>query len=293
MTPEKKGEFFIFLETSLWAAFPIVTVLSYAVLPSLVSFAWSVLFSAILFGGMVVYRKTWREMANPVLWKYIFFITLFVGILFYGLYFVGLESTTPGNAAIIVLFQVFTSFFLFNLFRDELFSLEHKVGAFCMVIGALIVLAPNFSGVNVGDFLILAATFIVPFGNLYSKKAREIASSETIMFLRTVCSAPVIFLLAYFIGSRATTADIIMVLPLLLINVVLLLGLSKIFFLEGIHRISVTKAVALESLGPLLTLILAWVFLSQLPSIWQISSLVPFIIGVFLLTGQLRFSTRK
>ena len=44
----------------------------------------------------------------------------------------------------------------------------------------------------------------------------------------------------------------------LVINGVLLLGVSKILWIEGIHRINVTKANALNSLGPLLTLLFAW-----------------------------------
>ena len=59
-------------------------------------------------------------------------------------------------------------------------------------------------------------------------------------------------------------------------------------FVEGISRISVTKAIALGSLSPLFVLIFAWLILHQMPTVWQIISLVPFFFGVLLLTNNLK-----
>jgi len=284
----KRGEKYLFIEIVLWAFFPIVTTLTYAHLPSLISLGWSTLFAAIFFGGVVLYRKSWREMQNLLLWKYIAGIVLFTGVLFYVFYFVGLKYTTPGNAALIALFEVFTSFVFFNILRGEYMSRDHKIGAVLMVIGALIVLAPNFSGINIGDFLVLGATFCAPFGNFFQQKARAIASSEIIVFVRSVVAAAVIFLLAYLFGQHASIGNVQASLSLLLINGVLILGLSKILWIEAIYRMSVTKAIALNSMTPLLTLIIAWAVLSQAPNMWQLASLVPLLLGAFFLTGQLK-----
>ena len=290
---KRKGEVYIFFEVLLWALFPIITTLTYIGLPAMLSFAWSVTFSAIFFGCIVLYRKTWIEIKNPELWKYIFFITLFIAILFYGFYFIGLSKTTPGNAALIGQFEICTSFLFFHLFRKDHISKEYIVGAFLMLVGALIVLAPNISGINIGDFLVLAATFCTPIGNHFQRKARKIASSETIMFLRTTLSIPVIFLFAYIIGTRSSFFDIKSSLPFLIVNGMLLLGLSKILWIEGIHRMPVMKANALGSIGPLLTLLLAWVLLRQIPTAWQLVSLPPLIFGTLFLTDQIGFHRKN
>ncbi|MDP3965774.1 MAG: EamA family transporter, partial [bacterium] len=58
--------------------------------------------------------------------------------------------------------------------------------------------------------------------------------------------------------------------------------------IEAIHRISVTKSVALSSITPFLTLVIAWVVLGLTPNLWQVISLVPLTIGVLLLTGHLK-----
>ena len=70
---------------------------------------------------------------------------------------------------------------------------------------------------------------------------------------------------------------------LLLLNGVVIFGISKIFWVEGIHRMSVTKANALSSLNPFITLIFAWLLLKDAPTVWQLSALAPMILGVILL----------
>jgi len=279
----------IFSELFLFSLFPILVVLSYANLSSLASLAWSMVFASAFFVGVVTYRKLWYEMLNPQLWKYSFYIALFVGVLFYGLFFVGLEYTTPGNASIIILFQVFTTFLFFNIYRGEHISFDHKVGAILMIAGALVILGKGWSGINVGDLLILGGTFCTPIGNFFQKRAREIASSESVMLLRSLITLAFIFPILYIVGSAPTFGDIQTSLVFLLINGILLLGLAKILWIEGIHRMSVTKAIALASIAPFFTLFFSWLILGQMPTQWQLLSLAPFIIGVLLLTDQIRF----
>lgn len=292
MPEERKGELYIFLQVFLWGLFPVVTVATYAGLSPLSSLGWSLVCTAVFFLGLVAYRNLWSELKNPALWRYTLFIAFFLGTLYYGLFFIGLAHTTPGNAALIAQFEVLTSFLFFNIARREHISREHIAGSVLMLIGACVVLVPNISTPNLGDLLILASTFAPPLGNLYQRKARAIASSETIMLLRSSLTIPIAFLGAVLLGGLPPFSSVWSSLPFLAVNGIILLGVSKIFWIEGIHRISVTKANALSSFGPLVTLLLAWLFLEQAPTVWQLSSIIPLIVGTFLLTGQLSFKAR-
>ncbi|OGX31427.1 MAG: hypothetical protein A2787_04970 [Omnitrophica WOR_2 bacterium RIFCSPHIGHO2_01_FULL_48_9] len=289
---KSRGELFTFSSALLWAFFPVVTVLTYAVLPSLVSLAWSTLLAALFFALLITYRGKWKELNNLLLWKYGFYIALFTGILYYSLYFIGLETTTPGNSALIAQFEVFTSFLFFRLFRGERMSKEYIIGSVLTVLGAAIVLGKDFSGINIGDLFVLGATIGAPIGNFFQQKAREIASSEVIMFLRSAISAPAIFFLVYLFQAQASAENLRDSLLFLVLNGILLFGLSKILWIEGIHRISVTKATALSSVTPLLTLLFAWIILQQVPTVWQITSLVPLITGVLLLTDHIKLNRK-
>ena len=98
--------------------------------------------------------------------------------------------------------------------------------------------------------------------------------------------------MAYLLQAQASLADLRISLPYLIVNGILLLGLAKIFWIEGIHRISVTKATALSSITPLLTLLFAWIILNQAPTVWQLTSLVPLLLGVLLLTDNIKLSRK-
>lgn len=285
---ERKGEILIFFELIIWACFPVVTVLSYAKLPSIVSLLWVTIFSAVFFILIIAYKNTWAEFKNPLLWKYSALATLFIAILFYGLYFWGLTKTTAGNASIIALFEIFTSFLFFNVLKKEHISVNRKLGAFFIVIGAVIVLAPNFTGINAGDFLVLAATLFAPAGNYFTQKARKIASGASIMFLRSLIAIPFLFVLTQILNMHSNLTDIKSSLLFLFINGFIIFGFSKILWVEGINYISVTKAIALSSTAPILTLFLSWILLHQIPSIFQLTAFIPMILGILLLTDQFK-----
>ena len=162
-----------------------------------------------------------------------------------------------------------------------------------MVLGALIVLLPNFSVLNQGDLFILIATIIVPIGNYFQQKATKISSTETILFLRSILAVPFLFLFAYVLGQHVQIHQIKESFLFLLFNGIIILGLAKAFWVEGIGRISVTKANALNSIGPLFTLFFAFMIFHQIPTIWQTTSLLFFFFGVLLLTNNLKFKHGK
>jgi len=274
------------------AAAPVVAVLTYGTLPSLVSLAACLVPAVIFLAVVITVRKRWKEVFNPKLVPYIAGIVFFIGVLYYGIWYVGLSLTTPGNVSIITLSEVLTSFLFFNIFRKELFSRSYMLGAFLMLLGAGIVLFSNYDGTHRGDILIFVATLFPPIGNYFQQKARDIASSETILFLRNLFTIPVIVALALLLGMPIVLGDIYKMWPLLVLNGVLVFGISKVLWVEAIHRISVTKASALASLAPLLTMLFAWILLKQEPTIWQLASFVPFFLGVLLLTGHLKLHSR-
>ncbi|HSA83881.1 MAG TPA: DMT family transporter, partial [Patescibacteria group bacterium] len=244
----------------------------------------STFFSLFFFAALIAKKNLWHEIRNSAAYKDILIATLLLGIVYYVLVFIGLQYTSPGNASIISLTQIFFSFLFFHVFRREYIPTTHIWGGILMIFGAIIVLASNFQTFQGGDILILLANMIAPFGNFYAQRARKQVNSETIMFFRSALSSIFLFFLALLLHPSFSTNAIQDSLLFLLINGLLLLGLSKILWIEGIHRISVTKANALESIAPIFTLLFAWLLLQQLPTLWQLASLIPITAGVILLS---------
>ncbi|HEX8965773.1 MAG TPA: DMT family transporter [Patescibacteria group bacterium] len=283
---ELQGEGFILGSALLWGLFPVITVLSFSKLSPLLSLAFSMLFAAFFFSIMLTLKKKWHEIKKSSSLKDILYATFFIGILYYVFYFLGLTKTSPGNASIVALTEVFFSFMLFHVFKKEFIPKAHILGAILMVLGAIIVLYPNIHNPQIGDFFVMAAAFFAPFGNFFQQKARKQTSSEGILFIRCFISSITIFILSFFLKIPFSWQHIQDSWWVFIINGMFILGLSKILWLEGIHRISVTKAVALESISPLLTLLFALIFLKTHPTAWQLLSFIPMFFGILLLSKK-------
>lgn len=279
----RKGEIFIILAVLAGALFPVITILSYNTLSPLVSFAGSTFFAAVFFAVVLTIRKKWHELKNKAALKDVLLTTLIIGIIYYLLFFFGLRHTSAGNASIIVLTEIFFSYFFFHVWRKDHLPSEHKIGIVLMATGALIVLYPTLEGFTGGEILILIASFIAPLGNFFQQRARRMVSSESIMFVRSLIGTLFIFSLILIFKQSISYPDLKSSIIPLLINGIFLFGLSKIFWIEGIHRINVTKANALGSISPLFTLVFAWILLKDIPTVWQLLSLAPMTLGVIFL----------
>ncbi|MBI2599509.1 DMT family transporter [Candidatus Daviesbacteria bacterium] len=283
LNKERQGETFIFAGAVLWGLFPVITVLSYNQLSPLLSLGGSTLFSSIFFALLLSLKKQWHQIKNLSALKYILLVTLFSGILYYLFYFFALRYANAGNVSIIALTEIFFSYLLFHFFKKDPLPIWHISGAILMIIGAIIVIYPNIKEFRGGEVLMLMGATIAPFGNFFQQKARKMVSSEMIMFIRSLLTTMFVLLTAFVLKNSFSVPNLRDSLTFLIINGVFLLGFSKIMWIEGIHRISVTKSNALSSISPLLTLFFAWILLQHPPTFWQLFSFIPMFFGVIFL----------
>ncbi len=294
MTRARKGEVSILLSGLLWSFFPVIAILTFSRVTPLFSVAISTLFAACFFAVRLTVSRAWRELRRREAWKGILLTSLFIGVIFYGLFFLGLRRTTAGNAAIISLMEIFFSFFFLGfLLRHETLHGRQVLGGAFMLTGALIILLPEASGWHVGDVLVIAATFFAPFGNKYAQQARTFVRTDVIGFCRSMISGFFLLLLAALLEPIPSSGAIVSSLGFLLMNGVFLLGLSKILWIEGIHRIPISKAISLESYTPALTLVIAFFILGEQIFITQIIGFLPMVVGIFLLTHAGRSRTME
>ena len=180
----------------------------------------------------------------------------------------------------------FFSFIYFNLFGSEDFFTIHLIGALLMAGGAITILFPEELLFNKGDLLILLGAAIAPIANLYQKRARKQVSSETILAFRTLVALPVLFGLAAILEPIPKIHQVLNALPWLAVSGLFIMGVSKIFWVETIHRISITKASAMGALIPVFTLLFAFLVLGEVPDFQQRLGIFPVLIGSFLITRR-------
>ncbi|MFH1545780.1 MAG: DMT family transporter [Patescibacteria group bacterium] len=280
---ERSGELFIFFESVFWGALPVVSVLASGFISPILVAAWSTLFAAIFFSGLLTIQKKWKEILIREAWRPIFFATVLIAVIYFVLFFLGLRHTSAGNAAIILQMEVWFSFIFFGLIlRKEKYTPTALIGAALMFGGVLFVLFSGKFEFNRGDLLILLATVFPPAGNYFQQIARKKVSAATLLFIRSAIGAAFLFLIASFFEMNLLR-NFSGALPFLVINGCLLFGVSRIFWIEGIHRISVAKAISLNTFAPVFALIYAFFFLHEIPTVWQLMGLPLVIIGAILI----------
>ncbi len=281
-----KGDLAILAQSFLTAFFPIVAVISYKSISPLVALFFSTVFTTVFFLVLFIIKGKWLDLFKKGVIIELFLVALLIGVGYYGLYFFGLKTTSAGNASLISLMEIFFSYLFFNIWKQEPFDAKHILGSVLMLLGATLVLFNRTSTLKLGDLLVLIATMLPPLGNYYQQKLRKRISSQAILFGRSFLTLPFLAILALLFKENLAWENIQSSLWFFVLNGVVFLGISKIFWLEGIHRISVTKANVVSSVYPAFTLLLAALFLRQYPTIWQLIAFVPLMLGLVLLTYQ-------
>jgi len=283
MTKEREGELLMLGLALLESWFPILSIVSMSYIGALHTYAFSLVIALVFFLAIMAKRNRFVELKNKEAYKDLFLTSFWITALF-TLVFIGMRYTTAGNMAVIIFLQLLFAYLYFNVFGKEKMDTLHLVGALIMGVGALIILIPDEMTFNKGDLLILAGAIIAPFANLYQKRARTFCSSETILGFRTVVGLPFIALLAWAYEPAIQYENFIHALPYLLFIGIVIYVISKIMWIEALHRISITKVSAMMGLVPMMTLLFAYLYLHEIPQLRQILGIIPILIGGYLLT---------
>ncbi len=286
MTKEREGEILMVGLAILESWFPIFSIVAMSYIGALHTYTYSLFIALIFFIVIMFKRDRFKELKNKEAYKDLLLTSFWITSLF-AFVFIGMRYTTAGNMAVIIFLQLLFSYLYFNLFGKEKMHTLHLWGAFIMGIGALIILIPDKLRFNKGDLLILVAAAIAPIANLYQKRAREFCSSETILGFRTFVGLPFIALMAWAFEPAVEYDAFVAALPSLLFIGILIYVVSKIMWIEALHRTSITKLSAMLGLVPMMTLIFAYFYLHEVPELRQVLGIIPILVGGYLLTKPL------
>lgn len=283
MTKEREGEMLMVGLAILESWFPIFSIVAMSYIGALHTYMYSLLIALAFFIMIMYKRDRFKELKNKKAYKDLLLTSFWITSLF-ALVFIGMRYTTAGNMAVIIFLQLLFSYLYFNVFGKEKMHTLHVWGAFIMGMGALIILIPDEPTFNKGDLLILIAAAIAPLANLYQKRAREFCSSETILGFRTFIGLPFIALMAWAFEPAVEYNAFVSALPSLLFVGILIYVVSKIMWIEALHRTSITKLSAMMGLVPMMTLIFAYFYLHEVPELRQVLGIVPVLVGGYLIT---------
>ena len=292
-TTEKLGLTFILLAAMLWGLFPVFVNRGTQSIPPLTFAAISVLLAAL---GTFIYLVTQgrlSELKNKKAYKSLLMVTLCIVIIPYILFFTGASKTSGVNTSMLLLSEIIFTM-IFTPFIGEKTTAYKILGAGGIFFGGLFIMYNGTLKFNTGDILIIFSTLTYPIGNFYAKKAFNLVSPATILFVRFLLGGIFIAGLAFFLETPTKITTIIHdSWFLILFNGLILLGVSKVLWYEGLKRLDISKASSLAMTFPLFSLLALIIFFNEKISGYQWVGIAIMMIGVYFAVQRKSVDQRK
>lgn len=278
---EKRGVFFALVAAAMWGAFPVLVNYGAQSIPPIVFAATTTFLAAITAFFYAAVKGHLHELKNTKAYSSLIAITLCIVVIPYTLFFIGSAQTSGINSSLLLLSEiVFT--LLFTPFIGEKTTKKKLLGAFGVSFGAVLILYNGTFSINTGDLLIILSTLTYPLGNFYAKKAFHHVSTSIILFVRFLLGSVFLFSLSFVLedplqGFQAVLQhwEIVAVVG------VVLLGIGKVIWYEGLKRLDISKAISISITFPLFSLLFLVVFFQEIPSVQQWVGILFMALGIY------------
>lgn len=268
------------------AIFPIMAFDAVKLLPPFLSLFVTFFFASIILLCVVIWKKKTHELKNPVAWKYGIYVGLLNSVAFYGFYYFGLLHTSPGNAALIAQIEVLIAFLLFQSWHKEALSRSHILWILCILAWAVYLLLPKTVWWSIGDILVWIGVMFAPLGNHFAKLARKEVSATSVLLIRYITALPFLLFLTLLFEKWINIDKVSDTFWSLIMMAALVFVLKNICWIEAIRHVTVTRILSIHGFAPFLTIIFMWILRDTIPTIPQIVSGIPMVLGVYLLTRE-------
>jgi drug/metabolite transporter (DMT)-like permease len=286
LSQEQIGELMVFGELIAFAFFPIIIAYSTKILPPMLFAGLSILTSTVTIFFYLLFRGHLPKIKAPKVIKYSLLVALFITIIPSIFIFIGSSKTSAINTSILLQVEIIATLLIYGIFKIEKITSRKIIGAIIVTIGTLFILYNGQFQVNIGDLLIIAGVFFYPFGNYFAKKLLKITTPSIILFIRSFVGGTTLVLLSLLFEDHTNTANqITQNWPLILVNGIIVYHFSKVLWYEALKRIDVSKAIPISLGGsPAISLLLAIIFLGEIPTTYQLIGFAAVITGVLTLT---------
>ena len=277
----------ILLASIMWAIEPILVKLSYETSDFIQTntiraiFALLVAFVYILIKRKPKELKISKKDVAPMI--YIALVaTLFADFM----YVFSLSQVAVVNAIIIGHMQpLFIILFgIFTLKSDKLSSFDY-IGILLMIVSGIFVTTGTLENLmsfklgSIGDLFVLSATIAWATTAIVTRKYVKHLNTGVLAFYRFSVAAVVLSLYlilcnSYFITNYYQVA------------VGLIVGLGTILYYESLKRIKAAQTSALELSAPVFATVLAFLFLSEVPTIMQLVGVGLLLLGLYFISSK-------
>lgn len=278
---EKIGVIFALTGAAMWGIFPVLVNRGTQNIPPIMFAAITTLLAAC---GSFIYaalKGKLHELKNKKSYSSLLIVTLCIVIIPYILFFIGSSKTSGINSSLLLLSEIIFTL-LFTPLIGEKTTSKKLIGATGVFIGAILILYNGTFSLNAGDLLIIFSTATYPIGNFYAKKALNYVSPAIILLVRFFLGGFFIFFFALLAESQSNITQIMLQnWQIVLFTGLVLLGIGKVVWYEGLKRLDISKAISLAMTFPLFSLIVLIAFFREMPSTYQWAGIVVMALGVY------------
>jgi drug/metabolite transporter (DMT)-like permease len=242
--------------------------------------------------GLVLIILLKRE-SLAILIKKRFFILLFL-IGFFGttlsniMFFYGVRLTSGINSAILLQVEPIYSLIIGYLLLKERVSTRQIISTLLIIFGTLMVIYQGTSRMNWGDILILLTPLCYQVGHFFSKQLLNETEMSPLFIAtgRTFYGGLILLILNQFTGSHEFNILIQPdILAIFIFYGIVVYALSYLTFYGAIKRINLSKASAIISVYPAISIILARFILKEVPDFYQLGGFFIIMLGIFYLAN--------
>jgi drug/metabolite transporter (DMT)-like permease len=242
--------------------------------------------------GLVLIILLKRE-SLAILIKKRFFILLFL-IGFFGttlsniMFFYGVRLTSGINSAILLQVEPIYSLIIGYLLLQERVTTRQIISTMLIIFGTLIVIYQGTSRMNWGDILILLTPLCYQVGHFFSKQLLNETEISPLFIAtgRTFYGGLILLILNQFTGNHELNILIQPnILAIFIFYGIVVYALSYLTFYAAIKRINLSKASAIISVYPAISIILARFILKEILDFYQLSGFCIIMFGIFYLSN--------
>lgn len=278
----------------MWAIFPIIIKSSENLFAPLFFAGISTLSAGIFLFLILLFKGKTHELFHKRGAYFTAINTLFIALLFLPIVIWAGQKTTAGNTALLLQSEILFTVLFFGVLGIEKVTRQRIFGIAIVLIGVILVLFQDFSGViSQWDLILVIACLLPPVGNFFAKKALKEISTTAVLCFRNLTagliltSASILFFEPLPIDAMLSSKGIIFI----LINSIIIFAVRILLAYEAFKRIDIHKAVALEGISPALALIMAFFFLGEMPNVFQFLGLIAVTIGIMQVAHRVKTPT--
>lgn len=282
MKDERAGTLLVLGSTLFIGTFPVLGKFAVeSIDPLLLGVGYSVVAALVLSaylgirGGL---EKVFRREYVPRLAVIGFFAITYTTLLF----FFGARLTSGINSALLLEIEAFYALVIGYIFLNEMVTRKQIAATSLIVLGAAAVLYNGNLAVRAGDLMILAVPFGWQIANVLAKRLKD-ELDPYVLSTGRVFYGSLFLLVTYVLFGSGDVTPLYTSRNLL---TVLFLGLIPtaggiVLWHKGLEKINLSKATPLLAPYPLVSVVLAWPLLGEIPSPFQVLGLVLMILGLY------------